>query len=141
MKDKEDSKIIKIPEYMFDLTRVFERAEREEKIENNVKCIEYKNVVLQLYKNALKIAQDVNNQINYNEIIYYSRENFKILKEYVNEHELNKYNIDDRVTIIKSGERATISYIDEENDKFLLDIPGQFRCERFYSSEEFEIIK
>ena len=29
MKDKEDSKIIKIPEYMFDLTRVFERAERE----------------------------------------------------------------------------------------------------------------
>ena len=141
MKDKEDSKIIKIPEYMFDLTRVFERAEREEKIENNVKCIEDKNVVLQLYKNALKIAQDVNNQINYNEIIYYSRENFKILKEYVNEHELNKYNIDDRVTIIKSGERATISYIDEENDKFLLDIPGQFICERFYSSEEFEIIK
>ena len=66
MKDKEDSKIIKIPEYMFDLTRVFERAEREEKIENNVKCIEDKNVVLQLYKNALKIAQDVNNQINYN---------------------------------------------------------------------------
>ena len=75
MKDKEDSKIIKIPEYMFDLTRVFERAEREEKIENNVKCIEDKNVVLQLYKNALKIAQDVNNQINYNEIIYYFLKN------------------------------------------------------------------
>ena len=79
--------------------------------------------------------------MNYNEIIYYSRENFKILKKYINEHELNNYNIGDRVTIIKSGECATISYIDEENDKFLLDIPGQSRGERFYSSEEFEIIK